>query len=250
MIDEGKIQFAPKANPQKEATLLDLLQLQEGAKAYGEAYFESLNDARVQPTGSLLYHVDKGFKLILNNPIEAHFLKFLASSGIVASIRGQTLEVPYVKPWASTPSPYYPDFVIHLNDGRIAILEVKSILGMCQDENIVKYEYLLSYCRRHGYLAAFFDADLVPFGEYLWPVEEGPVKDYFQNCLTSLGGFNQEMLKRMEAHFPRISDKDLKRAVSSLILQDPYLINRYCHDSPYLINAVKVASPLSYKRFR
>jgi 1-acyl-sn-glycerol-3-phosphate acyltransferase len=42
---------------------------------------------------------------------------------------------------------------------------------------------------------------------------------------------------------------EIRRLVSALVLADPTLSNRYCHDSPYLLNAVSVPSALPFKVF-
>lgn len=251
--DKGSIKFPKKGNQKQEDEILSFLFNVDGAKAFNVDYFRSLFPSNVPQTGTILYHMDNDFHLLLNNMVEAKFLHFLVTSGLPVCIRGQTLEVPYVKPWASNKSPYYPDFAFIDRFGRIAIIEVKSILGMCQDENIVKYEYLYSFCKRNGFMGGFIDADHLPFSDYLWPVgldkEEEKVKATFNRIVASSGGFNQSNLEYLSFLFPSIKEKELKRYVSMLILQDPYLENRYCHDSPYLVNAVKIREPLAYKKF-
>jgi hypothetical protein len=248
-----KYRYLPSAKVDlPKAKMLDSLMFGVGsAKIFSLAQFDALAHGKAMPTGGLVYEVDRGFPLILNDYAETSFLRFVCSSGYAQSIRGQTVAIPYRKPWASTPSPYYPDFLLYTYDGHIAIVEVKSILGMCQDENIAKFEYLLSFCKRQGYLCAFLDAERVSIRDY-WSeplLGEEAVVSFFEKTVASQGGFNDANLKVLEKAFPKRKPATLKRTVASLILRDPTLSNRYCHDSPYLLNAVKVPSPLAFKLF-
>ena len=123
------------------------------------------------------------------------------------------------------------------------------VLVMAQDENIAKMEALFSFCQKEGYLSAYLDAELLSFQDYLEPLTPSKDKTFFLQRVAANGGFNQNDLRMMEKTFPDVEKKELKRLVAELILQDPYLCNRYCHDDPELVNAVKVPSPLPYKIF-
>ena len=46
---------------------------------------------------------------------------------------------------------YYPDFVLKLHDGTVAILEMKNFTSMGNHLNMAKYEALKEYCRNHGF---------------------------------------------------------------------------------------------------
>lgn len=240
----------PKQDPRKCAGLESLFYYRESAKHFTLEEFYQIASGDGLPTGNLVYEVDGGMPLILNDVAETHFLALISESGFASSIRGQTKRIDYVKPWATTPSPYYPDFVFRTYDGRIALVEIKSILGMAQDENIAKMEALFAYARRQGLMAAYIDAEFLSFQEYLEPLIPNAYTRFFDETVAAIGDFTHQDLLRMEKTFPKVEKKTLKRIVSSLILQNPYLLNRYCHDSPDLVNAVKVPTPLAYKRFR
>jgi hypothetical protein len=241
---------SPKQDPRLCAGLESLFYYADGAKHFTFEEFYVLAAGDGLPTGNLVYEVDGGMPLILNDKAETHFLDLITRSGYASSIRGQTKRIDYVKPWASTPSPYYPDFIFRTYDGRVVFVEIKSILGMAQDENIVKMESLFSYCYENGYLAGYIDAEMLSFQDYLEPVEEDAMSHFFHSTVAAIGGFSVNDLKRMYQAFPGVEKKVIKRHVAQLILQDPYLINRYCHDDPELVNAVKVPTPLKYKQFR
>ncbi|MFA6620312.1 MAG: hypothetical protein WCS90_04190 [Bacilli bacterium] len=241
---------SPKQDLRKCAGLESLLHYRESAKYFSLAEFYQIASGDGLATGSLVYEVDGGMPLILNDGAETRFLALIAESGFASSIRGQTKRIDYTKPWATTPSPYYPDFVFRTYDGRVALVEIKSILGMAQDENIAKMEALFAYAHARGFMAAYIDAEFLSFQEYLEPLAPNAYTHFFEETVAAIGGFTNQDLLRMEKAFPKAEKKTLKRIVSSLILQNPYLLNRYCHDSPDLVNAVKVPTPLAYKRFR
>lgn len=240
----------PKQDPRKCAGLESLFYYRESAKKFTLEEFYQIASGDGMPTGNLVYEVDGGMPLILNDVAETHFLALIAESGFASSIRGQTKRIDYIKPWATNPAPYYPDFVFRTYDGRIAFVEIKSILGMAQDENIAKMEALFAYARQNGFMAAYIDAEFLSFQEYLEPLIPNAYTRFFTDTVAAIGGFTNQDLLRMEKTFPHVEKKNLKRLVSSLILQNPFLLNRYCHDSPDLVNAVKVPVALPYKQFR
>lgn len=209
--------------------------------------FDKIANGNGIPTGKLNYLVDRGYVLTLNDYAESSFMKLLAGSGYALSIRGQSLAIPYYKPWASNPSPYYPDLIVYTYEKKIAFIEIKSILGMCQDENIVKFKTLFSFAKRNGYLSSFIDSEKVSILDYYEDPPDEDVKRRFDFYMRSQGGFNDNNLASIMSLFPKKKPSLIKRSVASLILQDPYISNRYTHDSPYLLNAVRLDSPLPYK---
>lgn len=221
----------------------------EKGRVCSKEEFESLNHDEASPNGNIVIISDDDFPLMLNNRSEARLASLFASSGVIRSIRGQNFILPYKKPWAKNSSPYYPDFILHLHDGRIAFIELKSALGMAQDETICKYAYLQSFCHQKGYLCAMVDVDLLTFEEYLWPINEDEVTRAFHLALDSLGGFNNLQLEGILQGYSKNKHQEIRRKIACCILLDPYVSNRYCHDDPRLINAVKESKILPYKIF-
>lgn len=241
------LRYAKKKSKAKCEKLSFLLQ-GEGRRCSKEE-FASLQSGSINELGKIKMKLEDGFVLPCADKAEARFAELLLSSGMVIALRGQNFVLPYQKPWATKPSPYYPDFLFQLDDGKIAIVEMKSILGMCQDENIAKYHALRNYALRQGYLYAMIDIDDISFEEYLWPFPEDDVTKYFRAALASQGGFNQGNLEALLAKRPKKQGKEIRRKIASLVLQNPYLENRYCHDDPRLINATQSVNPLPYKIF-
>ncbi len=209
--------------------------------------FDSLDDPRIVPTGNIHCLSDREYDLVFNDFAELSFAEKLCKSGLFLSMHGQKTLIPYQKPWANKPSPYYPDFILYTKKKHIVIFEMKSILGMCQEENIAKYLALKRYCASRGYACSMFDRDLMTFEEYLWPLEDTPVKRYVEGCLNGEGLFSSDHLRYLLKGKKSAVAKAIRREVASIILQNPYVENRYCHDDPDLINAVKVPYPVSHK---
>ncbi|OPZ35229.1 MAG: hypothetical protein BWY98_00794 [Tenericutes bacterium ADurb.BinA155] len=242
---------ASTVNLQKARLLSLSLWGREAAKTFTPEEFEAIAGGQGKPTGSLVYEVDHGFHLVLNDLAETAFLAQITSTGFALRIRGQTKAIPYIKPWAHNPAPYYPDFILYTYEHQIAFVEIKSILGMCQDENIAKFSYLYSYCQKNGFLCGFFDSEGYSVSDYLsLPEQEDPaIVASFYRSYETLGGFNNAALEALCAEFKKRKPHEIKRLVSALVLLDPECSDRYCHDSPYLLNAVKVPEPLPFKRF-
>ena len=241
------LEFASKENPR---ILTKISHIFEGTgRRCSKEEFESLNSLDAAPNGSIVLISDDDFPLMLNGMPEVTLAKLFAQSGVVRSIRGQNFILPYRKGWAKNFSPYYPDFILHLKDGRIVFVELKSILGMCQDETICKYIYLKDFCNKHGYLASMIDVEYLTFEEYLWPIPEDEITKTFHKIMNEQGGFNNVQLEALLKAHPKKDAINIRRTVSSLVLQDPTICNRYCHDDPSLINAVKTNEILPYKQW-
>jgi hypothetical protein len=243
--------FSSKPNPKKIASLESLLEFKETAAIFSQEEFERIAYGDGIPTGALKCQVDKSYTLILNDTAETRFLSYITKCGYASSVRGQTKRIDYVKPWASNPSPYYPDFIIHDYQGRIAFVEIKSILGMCQDENIAKMRALRGYCLQNRFLFGFLDAEMEPFNEYLSPLgeEDDDVISYFYRIMSEVGGFTTAHLKAYLQKHKERKPSEIKRAFAKIVLQDPSLEDRYCHDSPYEMNVTERQAPAAFKNF-
>lgn len=244
--------FSSKPNPKKIASLESLLEFKETAAIFSPEEFERIAYGDGVPTGTLKCQVDKGYTLILNDTAETRFLSYIIKCGYATSVRGQAKRIDYVKPWASNPSPYYPDFIIHDYKGRIAFVEIKSILGMCQDENIAKMRALRGYCLQNHFLFGFLDAEMEPFNEYLSPLgeEDDEAISYFYRIMSEVGGFTTAHLKAYLLKHKEKKPSEIKRTFAKIVLQDPELEDRYCHDSPYEINVTeRTGGPSKIKDF-
>lgn len=240
------LDFAQRGSPKVREELSYLFSDAGRECTLGE--FDALEDPRVIPTGNIHCLADRGYDLVFNDFAEVSFAEKLCKSGLFLSMRGQRTLIPYQKPWATKPSPYYPDFLLYTKKKHIVIFEMKSILGMCQEENIAKYLALKKYCRAHGYACSMFDRDLVTFEEYLWPLEDTPVKRFVEQSLANEGVFSTDHLRYLLKGKKSAAAKSIRREVASILLQDVYVENRYCHDDPDAINAVKVPYPVAQKQ--
>ena len=249
MRNKGPIilNFAAKGSPKIKEELSYLFS--DVGRECSLEEFDSLDDPRIVPTGNIHCLSDRGYDLVFNDFAELSFAEKLCKSGLFLSMHGQKTLIPYQKPWANKPSPYYPDFILYTKKKHIVIFEMKSILGMCQDETIAKYTHLAAFCKRRGYLYGMIDVERIPFELYLWPDDDAQAKAYFEATLSSCGGFNQNHIAEYLCKLPPAKRNAARRSFASLILLNPYIENRYCHDDPRLCNAVKVPTKLPYKAF-
>ncbi len=88
--------------------------------------------------------------LYCDSVLERKFLALLFAKGYITDARSEALELEYASAKMSGKT-YYPDFVLKLHDGTVAILEMKNFTSMGNHLNMAKYEALKEYCRNHGF---------------------------------------------------------------------------------------------------
>lgn len=97
--------------------------------------------------------VSNGRELYCDSALERRFLKLLFERGFITDALSESLELDYSSRRMSGKK-YYPDFILKLHDGRIAVVEMKNLSSMGYHLNIDKYECLAAYCAENGYLYA------------------------------------------------------------------------------------------------
>ncbi len=112
-------------------------------------------------SGKLL-KLDKSKKEVIYDSFsEKKVLKDLDSCKFVKEIKTQSLIINYI-PMLKVRK-YYPDIQIILNDGVVAIIEVKTFREMVNKKNILKHEALEKYCKKHRFGLAIIDSDYYSF---------------------------------------------------------------------------------------
>lgn len=94
-----------------------------------------------------------GRELYCDSKLERRFLAYLFKSGFASDAKSEALELEYSSARMSGKK-YYPDFVLKLHDGRVAVLEMKNLSAVGYHLNIAKYAALKQFCRENGYLYA------------------------------------------------------------------------------------------------
>lgn len=100
-----------------------------------------------------ILRVSNGRELYCDSTLERRFLKLLFERGFITDALSESLELDYSSRRMSGKK-YYPDFVLKLHDGRIAVVEMKNLSSMGYHLNIDKYDCLSAYCAENGYLYA------------------------------------------------------------------------------------------------
>lgn len=127
-------------------------------------YFDKLEEIPSSDrfkSGKLL-KLDKSKKEVIYDSFsEKKVLKDLDSCKFVKEIKTQSLIINYI-PMIKVRK-YYPDIQIILNDGVVAIIEVKTFREMVNKKNILKHEALEKYCKKHRFGLAIIDSDYYSF---------------------------------------------------------------------------------------
>ena len=127
-------------------------------------YFDKLEEIPSSDrfkSGKLL-KLDKSKKEVIYDSFsEKKVLKDLDSCKFVKEIKTQSLIINYI-PMIKVRK-YYPDIQIILNDGVVAIIEVKTFREMVNKKNILKHEASEKYCKKHRFGLAIIDSDYYSF---------------------------------------------------------------------------------------
>ncbi len=134
----------------------------EDPKKCNYKYFEKLKEISV----SERYKQGKRLELKKGNvsydsPYEKKILEDLDKCDFVKGIKTQSLVINY--------SPnikirkYYPDIELLLDDGIIAIIEVKPFKEMVNKHVLMKTKALMKYCKKHKFGLAILDHDYYSF---------------------------------------------------------------------------------------
>lgn len=97
-------------------------------------------------------------ELYCDSKLERRFMEYMFASGCAADAMSEALELSYATAHMADKR-YFPDFVIKLADGRVAIAELKNMSSMGYHLNIAKYEALKAFCVANGYLYAEIGKD-------------------------------------------------------------------------------------------
>ena len=128
-----------------------------------EKYFNKLKEISV----SERFKQGKRLELIKGNvsydsPYEKKILEDFDTCNFIKKIKTQSLVINY-KSGKIRIRKYFPDIQLLLDDGIIAIIEVKPFREMVNKHNLDKHKALSRYCRKHGFGLAILDHDYYSF---------------------------------------------------------------------------------------
>lgn len=140
----------------EEAAWLDELFSGDGAPAeesLDDLFAGAKQEQDLAAEGGRILRSNGGRKVFCGSPLACQFLKALFASGYISDARSGALELGYATPRMAEQR-YFPDFVLKLYDGRIAVVETKELSSIGYHLNIAKYNALAAYCREHGFVYA------------------------------------------------------------------------------------------------
>lgn len=189
--------------------IMSLLSGQETAKVFSEGLDglfgganKSYNSDAKNPCVVML-HGEKDREVYCDSKLERRFVRYIAESGILSDIRSERLELRYYSD-ANVERKYFPDFVIKLTDGRVAVVEMKNTFALANHLNMSKYEQLKEYCTDNGFLYA----EICKTDDHYHSVEEikaMPVNEAFKTFVenkiasSEAGEFTQVDLEEWKA---------------------------------------------------
>lgn len=142
-------------------SLLSHMEGYDTAKKFSIAQFKSrmrfstINSAPTEKYASVF----DGYPIYFDSKLELKMFNYLVDNISMQCCVSQSFEIPYSHYGASKERTYIPDITFLSKSGYIGVLEVKPTNQMVLDGNMVKYEALESYCKKHGYLYAMIDPE-------------------------------------------------------------------------------------------
>ena len=130
-----------------------------------EKYFNKLKEISVSERfrkGKRLSINKSNIEVSYDSPYEKKIIEDLDKCSFVKEIKTQSLVIHY-KSGKVRIRKYFPDIELLLDDGIIAIIEVKPFREMVNRHNLDKHRALSRYCRKHGFGLAILDHDYYSF---------------------------------------------------------------------------------------
>lgn len=128
-------------------------------------YFDKLKEISVEDRfkkGKRLNINKSDIEVSYDSPYEKKIIEDLDKCSFVKEIKTQSLVIEY-KSGIVRMRKYYPDIELLLDDGIIAIIEVKPFKEMVNKHNLDKHNALAKYCKKHGFGLAILDCDYYSF---------------------------------------------------------------------------------------
>lgn len=163
-LDYGAFYFRSliEPEPEQENILISKLCNKEKARLFSAEDFKKLADWTSGRSFTIkgkkkVFKFNKN-KIICDSKSELKMLEYIKTNGLASECAGQAYEIEYDTEFRTQKS-YFPDITMLTKTGKIAIIEVKPALAMCQHVNIKKYEALARHCKKKGFMYGMIDPD-------------------------------------------------------------------------------------------
>ena len=137
----------------------------EDPKRNCDKYFDKLKEISVEDRfrkGKRLSIKKSDIEVSYDSPYEKKLIEDFDNCSFIKRIKTQSLVIDY-KSGIIKMRKYYPDIELLLDDGIIAIIEVKPFKEMVNKHNLDKHRALARYCKKHGFGFAILDCDYYSF---------------------------------------------------------------------------------------
>ena len=137
----------------------------EDPKRSNYKYFDKLKEISVEDRfrkGKRLSINKSDIEISYDSPYEKKLIEDFDKCEFIKKIKTQSLVIEY-KSGIVKKRKYYPDIELLLDDGIIAIIEVKPFKEMVNKHNLDKHRALAKYCKKHGFGFAILDCDYYSF---------------------------------------------------------------------------------------
>ena len=166
-----------------------------------------------------------GREVYCDSKLERRFIAYLFRCGYCTDCKSESLELEYSSA-SMAGKKYFPDFVLKLHDGRVAVVEMKNLSSLGYHLNIAKYEALKKFCTENGYLYAEVAKDEAA-GRYVSaeivaarPVDEA-LAAAIRTALDEAGVFSAADWAQYKAEHPDATDI----ALQTVLLNEPAFKN-------------------------
>ena len=166
-----------------------------------------------------------GREVYCDSKLERRFIAYLFKCGYCTDCKSESLELEYASA-SMAGKRYFPDFVLKLHDGRVAVVEMKNLSSLGYHLNIAKYEALKKFCTENGYLYAEVAKDEAA-GRYVSaeivaarPVDEA-LAAAIRTALDEAGVFSAADWAQYKAAHPDVTDS----ALQTVLLNEPAFKN-------------------------
>ena len=137
----------------------------EDPKRNCDKYFDKLKEISLEDRfrkGKRLSIKKSDIEDSYDSPYEKKLIEDYDNCSFIKRIKTQSLVIDY-KSGIIKMRKYYPDIELLLDDGIIAIIEVKPFKEMVNKHNLDKHRALARYCKKHGFGFAILDCDYYSF---------------------------------------------------------------------------------------
>ena len=137
----------------------------EDPKRNCDKYFNKLKEISVEDRfrkGKRLRIKKSDIEVSYDSPYEKKIIEDFDNCSFIKRIKTQSLVIDY-KSGIIKMRKYYPDIELLLDDGIVAIIEVKPFREMVNKHNLDKHRALARYCKKNGFGFAILDCDYYSF---------------------------------------------------------------------------------------